>query len=65
MKIVLIHGQNHKGSTYMIAHELAEKVKDKAQGESEIKEFFLPEDFDEPCRGCYSCFKNDLTNCPH
>ena len=37
MKIVLIHGQNHKGSTYMIAHELAEKVKDKAQGESEIK----------------------------
>lgn len=21
MKIVLIHGQNHKGSTYMIAHE--------------------------------------------
>lgn len=21
MKIVLIHGQNHKGSTYMIAHK--------------------------------------------
>ena len=26
MKIVLIHGQNHKGSTYMIARELADKV---------------------------------------
>ena len=24
MKIVLIHGQNHKGSTYMIARELAD-----------------------------------------
>ena len=65
MKIVLIHGQNHKGSTYMIARELADKVKEKIHGGAEIKEFFLPEDFDEPCRGCYSCFKNDLTNCPH
>ena len=65
MKIVLIHGQNHKGSTYMIARELADKVKDKAQGGAEIKEFFLPEAFDEPCRGCFSYFENDLTKCPH
>ena len=65
MKIVLIHGQNHKGSTYMIARELADKVKDKAQGGAQIKEFFLPDAFDEPCRGCYSCFENDLTKCPH
>ena len=49
----------------MIARELADKVKEKIHGGAEIKEFFLPEDFDEPCRGCYSCFKNDLTNCPH
>ena len=26
MKIVIIHGQNHKGSTYHIAHMLAEKL---------------------------------------
>ena len=26
MKIVLMHGQNHKGSTYLIARELAEKI---------------------------------------
>ena len=26
MKITVIHGQNHKGNTYMIAHELAEKI---------------------------------------
>ena len=65
MKIVIIHGQNHKGSTCMIAQELADKIKDKAQGQSEIKEYFLPKDFDEPCLGCYTCFKSDLTKCPH
>lgn len=26
MKIVIIHGQSHKGSTYHIAHMLAEKI---------------------------------------
>ena len=42
MKIVLIHGQNHSGSTCMIAQELADKVKNRIQAESEIKEFFFP-----------------------
>ena len=40
MKITVIHGQNHKGNTYMIAHELAEKIG------GEVTEFFLPRDFD-------------------
>ena len=48
MKIVLIHGQNHIGSTCMITQELANKVKEKTQEKSIIKEFFLPVDFDEP-----------------
>lgn len=65
MKILLIHGQNHKGSTYTVARELAEKVKDKMPEDSEIKEYFLPRDFDEPCRGCFTCFKSNLTKCPH
>lgn len=34
MKIVIIHGQSHKGSTYHIAHMLAEKIS------NDIKEFF-------------------------
>lgn len=59
MKIVIINGQNHRGSTRMIARELAEKVG------GEITEFFLPKDFDEPCIGCWTCFKTDLTHCPH
>ena len=36
MKITIIHGQNHKGSTYHIAKMLAEKL------EGEITEIFLP-----------------------
>ncbi|MGN0714706.1 MAG: flavodoxin family protein, partial [Anaerovoracaceae bacterium] len=59
MKIVMIHGQNHEGSTCMVTRELAEKV----GGETE--EFFLPRDFDAPCLGCFACFQTDLTHCAH
>ena len=58
MKIVIIHGQSHEGSTCMVARELANKVG------GEVREFFLPRDF-EPCRGCYTCFKTNLSRCPH
>ena len=58
MKITIIHGQNHKGSTYTVARELAEKLG------GEITEFFLPRDFAQPCLGCTTCFKTDLTHCP-
>lgn len=59
MKIVIINGQNHKGSTNRIANILAEKVK------GEITEFFLPKDFDEFCLGCTTCFTKGETLCPH
>ena len=59
MKITIIHGQNHKGSTYTVARELAEKLG------GEITEFFLPRDFAQPCLGCTTCFRTDLTHCPH
>ena len=38
MKILIIHGQSHEGSTCMVARELANKVG------GEISEFFLPRD---------------------
>ena len=57
--IVILHGQSHTGSTCMVARELAEKVG------GEIREFFLPRDFDKPCCGCGTCFQTDLTHCPH
>lgn len=59
MKITIIHGQNHKGSTYHIARMLAEKLN------GEITEFFLSRDFGEFCIGCTQCFTKSETLCPH
>ena len=59
MKIVIIHGQSHKGSTYHIARSLAEKTG------GDITEFFLPRDFGEFCVGCTSCIMKSETLCPH
>lgn len=54
MKITLIHGQNHMGSTYHIGKLLAEQFEN-----SNIQEFFLPKDLDHFCLGCYKCIEND------
>ena len=59
MKITIIHGQSHKGSTYHIARMLAEKLK------GELTEFFLPRDFGAFCTGCTSCFEKSEALCPH
>lgn len=59
MKITIIHGQSHKGSTYHIAKMLSEKL------EGEVTEFFLPRDFASFCVGCTSCFGKSETLCPH
>ncbi len=58
MKITVIHGQDHKGSTYNIAKELCDKL------DGEVTEFFLPKDFDCFCKGCATCF-TDESKCPH
>lgn len=59
MKITVIYGQNHKGSTYHIARMLAEKL------EGEIKEIFVPKDFNQFCVGCAQCFMKNEKLCPH
>ncbi|SMC22162.1 NADPH-dependent FMN reductase [Clostridium acidisoli DSM 12555] len=59
MKIVLIYGQNHKGSTYNIGRMLAKKLT------GDIKEFFLPRDFDQFCVGCTNCIIKQESLCPH
>ena len=59
MKITILHGQSHKGSTYHIAWMLADKL------EGEVTEFFLPRDFGEFCVGCTQCFEQSETLCPH
>ena len=59
MKIVLIHGQNHKGSTYHIGRLIAEKI----SSGNNLTEFFLPRDLNHFCTGCYACVE-DVTKCP-
>lgn len=57
MKITVIHGQSHKGSTYNIAKQLCDKLG------GAVTEFFLPRDFDCFCQGCTACFFKE-TGCP-
>ena len=59
MKIVIIHGQSHEGTTCHIARILAEKLN------GATLEFFLPQDFNHFCIGCTTCFIKSEINCPH
>ncbi len=59
VKITIIHGQSHDGSTCHIARSLAEKLG------GEVTEFFLPRDFREFCVGCTACFEESEKKCPH
>ena len=57
MKIAMINGQNHKGSTYHIGKMLADKLG------GEVTEFFLPKDFGHFCIGCNQCIVKDEKLC--
>ena len=59
MKVVLIHGQNHIGSSCQIGRMAAERLR---EGEP-VTEFFLPRDLNHFCTGCYQCIP-DETRCP-
>lgn len=60
MKIVMLNGQNHKGSSYHIGRQII----DKMSGENEVTEFFFPKDLNHFCLGCYKCIEDD-TACPY
>lgn len=60
MKIVMLNGQNHKGSTYHIGRMIADKIGE----EKEITEFFFPKDLNHFCTGCYQCIE-DTAACPY
>lgn len=59
MNIVLIHGQNHIGSSAHIGRLLA-----AAFSGAEVREFFLPKDLPHFCKGCYRCIY-DPHACPY
>ena len=60
MKIVLIHGQNHKGSTWHIGNLLVQKI----PGDKEVKEYILPRDLNHFCAGCFACLEA-RERCPY
>lgn len=59
MKITIVHGQSHQGSTCHMARLVADELG------GEISEFFLPRDFGQFCTGCTACFEDSETKCPH
>ena len=59
MKIVIINGINHYGETYKLTHKLVDKI------DGDVKEFFLPKDFDVFCLGCATCIFKGEDKCPH
>lgn len=61
MRVLIISGTNHKGSTYNIGRIMAEKLTPAEN----IGEVFLPRDFDEFCCGCTNCFTKGAEKCPH
>lgn len=61
MKVLIISGTSHKGSTYNIGRMIA----DKLTSSENISEIFLPGDFGEFCCGCTNCFMKSEKECPH
>lgn len=60
MKIVVIHGQNHKETSYHMGKLFVEQFPD-----AEKREFFLPKDLIAFCMGCFNCLHRGLSACPH
>lgn len=61
MEITIIHGQNHKGSTYHVTQMVKEGIMNSGDI---IHEFFLPKDGPDFCVGCYQCIESDEVLCP-
>ncbi|CCQ95890.1 NADPH-dependent FMN reductase [[Clostridium] ultunense Esp] len=62
MRIVVLHGQLHKGSTYNITKLFLDNLSDE---NTEIIEYFMPKDTPSFCIGCFNCFTKGEEQCPH
>ena len=61
MRILLIHGQNHRGTTCNMGRMLAQRL----MGEKgAMEEFFLPRDLNGFCLGCGRCIEDEAA-CPY
>lgn len=60
MNIAVLHGQNHKGSTYHITRMFLREFKDET---THVEEFYFTDN--SACIGCFTCFMKDEEKCPH
>jgi len=60
MKVVVVHGQAHKGNTYHLTHMLLEQLDCEKE---DIKEFNI--NGIGQCVGCMNCIMKDENLCPH
>jgi multimeric flavodoxin WrbA len=63
MRITVINGTMRHGSTWNCANQIISEI-EKTQA-VDLTEFFLPNDMPHFCNGCFSCFYNGETTCPH
>lgn len=60
MNIVVLHGQNHKGSTYHITQMFLSEFKGE---NTHIEEFYFTNN--SACIGCFNCLLKGEDKCPH
>jgi len=60
MKIVVLHGQSHKGSAWHITRLLLDELGEKTDSVAEFETNDI-----KPCIGCFSCMARDEALCPH
>ena len=63
--LCVLHGSpNVKGNTFQ-AYKRFEAFLLERENTIAVKEFHLQQDFNEFCRGCYTCFLKSEEKCPH
>ncbi len=65
VQLCVIHGSpNSKGNTVQAYKRFESFLIERDPGIT-VKEFHLQKDFNEFCRGCYTCFLKSEEKCPH
>lgn len=62
MNITVIYGQRHKGNTWALTKMFLERLADI---DTQITEFFLPDESIGSCTGCLTCINKNEAACPH
>ncbi len=63
MKVAIVYGNQHKGSTYHCVEIFKNNISQKES--TEFIEFFLPKNMPYFCVGCFNCIYKGEENCPH